>query len=91
MDGKYDHLPEDATSWCWIDRRCGAKAEKSRVLRRGERWKSNERSNRYTGWTGLYDHHAALYLSETIDGELGILPHHINEAAHEKRHNGFVP
>lgn len=26
----------------------------------------------------VYDHHAAFVSVKTIDGELGILPHHIN-------------
>lgn len=29
----------------------------------------------------VYDHHAAFVSVKTIDGELGILPHHINTIA----------
>jgi len=61
LDGKYDHLPEDAFRGVGSIEDVIAKAEKMDGL--------------------VYDHHAAFVSVKTIDGELGILPHHINTIA----------
>ena len=79
LDGKYDHLPEDAF------RGVGSIED---VIAKAEKWDSKKRlkdeSNERQIVTpdGLvYDHHAAFVSVKTIDGELGILPHHINTIA----------